>query len=77
MPQQQSFCYVRTDLPGLNQYYARINVSCSRTQFSDVGEARTHGPSVLSQALYHTATALHMLLIYHIGPNKASPATCI
>ena len=25
---------------------------------SDVGEARTHGPSVSSQALYHWATAL-------------------
>ena len=28
---QQSFSYVGTGLPGLNQYYARINVSCSRT----------------------------------------------
>ena len=27
-------------------------------QRSDAGEARTHGPSVLSQALYHWATAL-------------------
>ena len=25
---------------------------------SDAGEARTHGPSVSSQALYHLATAL-------------------
>ena len=27
-------------------------------QHSDAGEARTHGPSVSSQALYHWATAL-------------------
>ena len=27
-------------------------------QRSDAGEARTHGPSVSSQALYHRATAL-------------------
>ena len=31
---------------------------CSRTQCSDAGEARTRGPSVSSQALYHWATAL-------------------
>ena len=49
---QQSFSYKATGLPGLNQYYARINVSCSRTQSSDAGEARTRGPSVSSQALY-------------------------
>ena len=28
-------------------------------QCSEAGEARTRGPSVLSQALYHWATALH------------------
>ena len=28
---QQSFSYIGTVLPGLNQYWARINVSCSRT----------------------------------------------
>ena len=37
---------------------ARMNVSCSRTQRSDAGEAWTRGPSVSSQALYHWATAL-------------------
>ena len=44
--------------PGLNQYQARNNVSYSRTQHSDAGEAKTRGPSVSSQALYHWATAL-------------------
>ena len=38
-------------------------------QRSDAGEARTHGPSVSSQALYHWATALpstgHEILIAH------------
>ena len=29
-------------------------------QRSDAGEARTRGPSVSSQALYHWATVLHM-----------------
>ena len=33
-PCQQFFSYIRTGLPGLNQYLARINVSCSRTQRS-------------------------------------------
>ena len=31
-------------------------------QRSDAGEVRTLGPSVLSQALYHRATALHKML---------------
>ena len=39
-----------------------MNVSCSMTQRSDVGEARTSGPWVLSQALYHLATALPLLV---------------
>ena len=47
---QQSFSYVGTGLPGLNQYLARINVSCSRTQRSKADEARTRGPSISSQA---------------------------
>ena len=47
-----------TGLPGLNQYEARINVSWSRTQHSDADEVGTRRPSVLSQALYHCATAL-------------------
>ena len=55
---QQSFSYAGTGLPGLNQYQARINVSCSRPQGSDAGEARTRSLSVSSQALYHRATAL-------------------
>ena len=35
-----------------------INVSWPRTQRSEAGEARTRGPSVSSQALYHWAIAL-------------------
>ena len=39
-------------------------------QRSDAGEARTHGPSVLSQALYHWATALPFsLIIMHLWIN--------
>ena len=53
-----TFQLCRDDLPGLNQYYARINVSSSKTQHSDAGEARTRGPLVSRQAFYHYATAL-------------------
>ena len=52
-PSQHSFSYGGTGLPGLKQYKTRINVSCSRTQGSDAGEARSCGPLVSSQALYH------------------------
>ena len=33
-------------------------------QRSDAGEARTRGPSVSSQALYHYATALPRVLLF-------------
>ena len=36
-------------------------VTVSRTQHSDAGEARSQGPSVSSQALYHWATALPIM----------------
>ena len=39
-------------------------------QRSDAGEARTRGPSVSSQALYHWATALPSC-IYRKGVEKA------
>ena len=52
-PSQQSFSYARTGLIGLNQYKAMMNVSCSRAQRSDAGEARIRNHSVLSIALYH------------------------
>ena len=62
---QQSFIYIGTGLPVLNQclHVARINVSCSGTQHSDAGEARTRGPSVSSQASYHWATALPNVVV--------------
>ena len=41
---QSTIFYVGTGLSGLNQYY----VSCSRTQRSDAGEARTRSPVVYS-----------------------------
>ena len=49
------FQLYRGGFPTLNKYLqvVRINVSCSRMQCSDAGEARTRGPSVSSQALYH------------------------
>ena len=47
-------------------------MSCSRTQRSDAGEARTRGPSVSSQALYHRATALHKLRGYTEGSRMSS-----
>ena len=48
VPVNNFFSYVRTGLSGLNQYLARINVFCSRTQHSDAIEAGTHNPSILS-----------------------------
>ena len=50
-PSQQFFSHVVICLPG-------INVSCSLTQRSAVGEARTRNPSISSQELYKWATAL-------------------
>ena len=55
-PSRQFFSYVGTGLPRLNQYQARINVTCSSIQHSDAGEALTRGPSVSSQALYYWAS---------------------
>ena len=43
------FSYVGMGLPGLNQYLAGINVSCSRTQRSATSEAWTQNPSISSQ----------------------------
>ena len=49
-------------------------------QRSDAGEARTRGPSVSSQALYHWATALptayiqvHIRLDFIMEANNMSP----
>ena len=44
---QQSFSYKGTGLPGLNQYYARINVLAQGPQRSDASESLTHGPRSL------------------------------
>ena len=57
-PSQQFFSHVGTGLPGLNHYKAEDKVSCSRTQCSASGEARTCNPSIWSQALYHWVTVL-------------------
>ena len=52
MSHQQSFSYIGTGLPGLNQFKAGINVLAQGPQRSDDGEARTWGLLVSSQA-YH------------------------
>ena len=51
-------------LPGLNQYKAKINVPCSKTQHSEAGETQTRCPSVSIQALYHWAI-VHNDIQYH------------
>ena len=43
-------------------------------QRSDAGEARTRGPSVSSQALYHWATALPHQMVTHEIKTKAVDA---
>ena len=53
---QQSFSYVGTDLPGLNQYWARINVSCSRTQRSDAGDSVRLEPAALRSRVKHSTS---------------------
>ena len=53
MSHQQSFSYVRTGLLGLNQYYARINLSCSRTQRS---KAVRLEPAGLRPRVNHSTT---------------------
>ena len=57
-PSQRYFSYVGTVLPVLNKYLARINVSCSRTQYNDTDEARTLGPSVSSEVKHSTTEPL-------------------
>ena len=52
-PSQQFFSYVWKGLPVLNQYKARINVSCSRALCSDASKVRTGIPSISNQAFYH------------------------
>ena len=51
LPSQQFFSYVRTGHPGMNQYSARFNVFCSRTQCSDDGEATTCNPLISSSTI--------------------------
>ena len=57
MSHQQSFRYIGTVLPGLNQYKARINVSCSRTTTQWRRWGLNPQPFGL-ESLYHWATAL-------------------
>ena len=75
MSHRQSFSYIGTGLPGLNQYKARINVSCPRTQGSDAGEARNPRPLRHIDALYvklkvtNYFTPAHQIIIYS-NPSK-------
>ena len=55
-PSQQFSSYVWMGLPGLNQFWARINVSCSRTQHSDAGEGRTVEPEAPQSRVKHSTT---------------------
>ena len=48
-------------------------MSCSRTQHSDACEARTRGPSILSQALFHLATVLPCRAKYFIFYTPTIP----
>ena len=71
---QQFFSYAGTCLPGLNQYKARINVSCTSTEHSDPGEAWTFNPSVSSQALYHWVTSLAQKVKWF--GSRSGPTLC-
>ena len=67
-PCQQSFSYVGTGLPGLNQYYARINASYSMTRRSDAGEARNCGTLVSSSQCLNTKCGQSKL--FGTGPGQ-------
>ena len=60
--------YVGTGLPGLNQYYARINVSCSMTRRSDAGEARNCDPLVSSSQCLNTKCS--QCKLFGTGPGR-------
>ena len=47
-------------------------MSCSKTQRSDTGEARTRNPSVSSQALYHCATELPFIVALYLNALQTS-----
>ena len=50
-PQSTFFKSCQVCFPGLKQYLAGINMSCSRAQRSAAGEARARSPSISNQAL--------------------------
>ena len=50
---QKNFSYVRASLPRLNQFKARINVSCSRTKHSDAGMFEPGTPQSKVMHSYH------------------------
>ena len=50
-PQSAFLKTCQVGLPGLKQYLAGINVSCSSAQRSAAGEARARSPLISNQAL--------------------------
>ena len=62
-----------------NKYEAKINVSSSRTQHSDNGEARTRSPLVSDQALYkrtsdNSIISLKDFILYPPEREATSPS---
>ena len=60
---------------GGNQYWAEDKVSCSRTQSSASGEARTRNPSISGQALYYGCAPQlgSILCMYDTCPTQYAP----
>ena len=67
-PSQQSFSYVGMGLPGMNQYYARINVSYSMTRRSDSDEAGNRGPLASSSQCLNTKCG--QIKCFGTGPGR-------
>ena len=62
MSHQQSFSYVGSDLPGLNQYWARINVLPQGHKAMTLVRLGTAAPQ--SRVKHSTTEPLHCLLLY-------------
>ena len=67
---QQSFSYIGTGLPGLNQYQAKINVSCSRPNWEKEKKTVTKH--------YISRSSLQYELFYEVRSYASAvrPSTC-
>ena len=71
MPNQQSLSNKVTGLPVLNQYLARINVSCSRSQSSDAVRVEPAAPQFrVKHSTTEALLSLKYRLYHHFYSNN-------